>query len=150
MRQVFVFGLVATCAMTGCATATGGAEHGRLASASDPPSVRVRETRVVERGATEQGLAETSAHPARVVLDDSRFVVCWTTGTAGSGRRLMAQSLNASDGSARGAPVVVSPPGADVVGSARAETQDPRHVVATFVVSEGGALETRAVSLEAM
>src|SRR5579864_1163219 len=64
-----------------------------------------------------EGPSAPSTQPARVGLDGGRVFVCWTTGTIESGRHVMAQSLNAADGSPRGAPVMISPPDADVLGA---------------------------------
>jgi hypothetical protein len=84
---------------------------------------------------------------ARVVLDGGRFIVCWTRGSLESGNRALAQAFN-QDGSPRGAPVVISPPEADVVGTPRAVATGGGHVVATFAASAGGSFELVAVPLE--
>jgi hypothetical protein len=50
---------------------------------------------------------------------------------------------------AAGAPVVISPPDADVVGAPRAVSTDGRHIVATFVAATRGSFELLSVPSEA-
>jgi hypothetical protein len=84
---------------------------------------------------------------ARVVLEGGRFVMVWKRGTLEWGHRAMAQEFNA-DGSSRGAPVVISPPDVDVVGSLQALTTDGRHVVVTFAESSAKGFKLVAVPIE--
>jgi len=88
-----------------------------------------------------------STEATRVVLDGGRFIVCWTQESADGGRQAMAQ-MWAPNGSRIGAPVVISPPDADVFGAPNAVSADGRHVVVTFASTSGGSFDLRAVSLE--
>jgi hypothetical protein len=85
--------------------------------------------------------------PARVVLDDGHFVVVWTRGNPESSDEVVAQSFDAN-GTPRGAPVVVSPPEIDVMGSPHAVTTDGRHVVVTFAASNGQSFDALAVGVD--
>ncbi len=87
------------------------------------------------------------AGDARVVLDGGRFVMVWKRGTLEWGHRAMAQEFN-SDGSSRGAPVVISPADVDVVGSPQAVTTDGHHVVVTFAESSAKGFKLVAVPIE--
>ncbi len=87
----------------------------------------------------------------RVTLDGGTFIECWNeTGATESTARTIAQAFNASDGMARGEPVVVSPPGADVIGAPRAVKIDGRHAVVTFEADTGGAFALFATSIESI
>jgi hypothetical protein len=88
--------------------------------------------------------------PGPIVLDGGRFIVCWKTGDFERGYRAVAQTFNAADGSPRGAPVVISPPGLDVIGTPRAVKIDGHRAVATFEASTGEAFALFAVSIEAI
>jgi len=88
-----------------------------------------------------------STGPTRVELDSGRFLVCWTEQSTDGGRHAMAQ-LWARDGSPVGAPLVISPPEADVFGSPRAASSDGRHIVVTFTSALADGFELRVVSLE--
>jgi hypothetical protein len=88
-----------------------------------------------------------STEAARVVLDGRRFIVFWTRGSTELGRRALAQEFNA-DGSARGAPVVISPPDADVMGVPRAVKTSDGRVVATFIASSSDSFQLMAVPVE--
>jgi hypothetical protein len=83
----------------------------------------------------------------RVQLAGGHFVVLWTRGSAEWGYRALAQSFNAS-GTALGAPSVISPPGADVIGAPRGVTTDGHHVVATFATSSGDSFDVVAVPID--
>lgn len=85
---------------------------------------------------------------ARVVLDGGRFVLVWKRGDVEWGYRALAQEFGA-DGRAVGAPVLISPPDVDVVGSPQAVTTDGRHLVATFTVASENAFELMAVPINA-
>ena len=88
-----------------------------------------------------------STGPVRVELMDGRFVVCWTRPSADGGREAVAQMWTAS-GWRLGAPIVLSAPDSDVLGSVQAATTDGRHVLVTFPETSGTSFELRAVSLE--
>jgi hypothetical protein len=87
------------------------------------------------------------AWPDPIVLDGGRFIVCWKTGNFERGYRAVAQTF-AADGSPWGSPVVISPPGLDVIGTPRAVKIDGHRAVATFEASTGEAFALFAVSLE--
>jgi len=97
------------------------------------------------------GRSEAPAAPARgaarVELEGGRLVTLWTHENADGGRQVVAQMWTAS-GSRLGAPVVISPPDADVLGAPHAATIDGRHVLVTFAATAGESFELRAVSLE--
>jgi hypothetical protein len=109
-------------------------------------SVRVGESRLLERGTHLPSGAGTEGPAARLELDGARFVVCWTRGSVETGHRALAQTFDL-DGTPRGAPAVISPPGMDVVGAPRVVTTDGRHVVATFDGWSGRDYERVAVEL---
>jgi hypothetical protein len=110
--------------------------------------MRVGEVHVVgEPADPSPGALLRDGRAARVVLQNGRFLVCWTRGTDEAGHRALAQAFD-QDGSPRGAPVVISPPGVDVVGPPRAISRDGHRVVATFNAWSGGAFEVREVALE--
>jgi hypothetical protein len=90
------------------------------------------------------------ARPGTVVLDGGRIVACWKTGDFERGYRAVAQAFDASDGSPRGAPVVISPPGLDVIGTPRAVSVDGHRAVAAFEASTGEGFALFAVSIEAI
>jgi hypothetical protein len=93
------------------------------------------------------GAVARAAGDARVTLEGGRFVMVWKRGTLEWGHCAMAQEFNA-DGSARGAPVVISPPEVDVIGSPQAVTTDGQHVVVTFAESSGNGFKLVAVPIE--
>jgi hypothetical protein len=97
------------------------------------------------------GRSEAPAAPAtgaaRVALEGGRHVTFWTHENADGGRQVLAQMWTAS-GSRLGAPVVLSPADADVLGSPRAATTDGKHVLVTFAATADDSFELRAVSLE--
>jgi len=91
-----------------------------------------------------------STHVARVVVDEGGdFVECSTRGSIYSGHQAVVQAYNAN-GSLRGAPVVISPSDADVLGPPLAVTTDGRHIVATFTASRDGSFELIAVPIETL
>jgi hypothetical protein len=94
--------------------------------------------------------APVDVRPDPIVLDGGRFIVCWKTGDFEWGYRAVAQAFSAVDGSPQGAPVVISPPGLDVIGMPRAIKIDGRRALATFEASSGGSFALYAVSLEAI
>jgi hypothetical protein len=141
--------LAAALGLSGC-TATMSAQHGESDFSSSMHrgscSVRVGESRMLERGTALASGVAAEGPAARVELDGARFVVCWTRGSVETGHRALAQTFDL-DGTPRGAPAVISPPGMDVVGAPRAVTTDGRHVVATFDGWSGGDYERVAVEL---
>lgn len=112
----------------------------RLAPASLDPVFSAEEPAAAKEQAP-------SREATRVLLDDGHFVVFWTRGSVETGYRALAQSFK-QDGSPCGAPVVISPPDLDVVGSPRAVATDGSHVVATFAGSMDGSFQVLAVPLE--
>ena len=93
------------------------------------------------------GAVSAPAGDARVTLEGGRFVMVWKRGTLEWGHRAMAQEFNA-DGSSRGAPVLISPPEVDVMGSPQAVTTDGQHVVVTFTESSSNGFRLVAVPIE--
>jgi hypothetical protein len=83
--------------------------------------------------------AEGAAAPVesvRVSVDGRRHVVAlWKSGDGEHGYRVMAQAFNASENAPRGAPVAISPIGADVVGPVSAASVDGHRVLAAFAAS---------------
>jgi hypothetical protein len=96
-------------------------------------------------GAVDPSPVDTQPRPA---LDGGRFVACWKIGDFERGYRAVAQTFDATDGSPQGAPVVISPPGLDVIGTPRAVNIDGHRAVATFEASTGEAFALFAVSIE--
>jgi hypothetical protein len=141
--------LVAALGLSGCANLSG-PQRGEPDFSSSirrgSSSVRVGESRLLERGTHLPSGAGTEGPAARLELDGARFVVCWTRGSVETGHRALAQTFDL-DGTPRGAPAVISPPGMDVLGAPRAVTSDGRHVVATFDGWSGGDYERVAVEL---
>ncbi|HXX68894.1 MAG TPA: hypothetical protein VEK07_17030 [Polyangiaceae bacterium] len=88
-----------------------------------------------------------AATPARVALEGGRFVLVWKRGSADWGYRALAQEF-ASNGTALGVPVPISPPNVDVMGMPQAVTTDGRHVVATFAGATDRSVELMAVPIE--
>jgi hypothetical protein len=142
--------LVAALGTSGCTANLSGAQHAEPDFSSSirrgSCSVRVGESRLLERGTRPASGAGVEGPAARVELDGARFVVCWTRGSVETGHRALAQTFDL-DGTPRGAPAVISPPGMDVVGAPHAVTSDGRHVVATFDGWSGGGYERVAVEL---
>jgi hypothetical protein len=87
--------------------------------------------------------------PQTVALADGSAAVLWTEGTTEWGRRAMAQSFEV-DGSPRGAPVVVSTPEMDVIGTPVGLAVDGHRVVATFYAAEGDEFDLVAVSIDGL
>jgi hypothetical protein len=142
--------LTAVLGLSGCAANLSGPQHGESDFSSSIRrglcSVRVGESRLLERGTKLASGSAVEGPAARVELDGSRFVVCWTRGSTATGHRALAQTFDL-DGTPRGAPAVISPPGMDVVGAPRAITTDGRHIVATFDGWSRGDYERVAVEL---
>jgi hypothetical protein len=88
-----------------------------------------------------------STGAARVLLPSGRFLMIWKRGSAEWGYRAMAQEFGAG-GSPYGAPVIISQPDVDVVGSPQAVTTDGQHVVATFAAASDSGFKLVAVPLE--
>jgi hypothetical protein len=119
-------------------------ERGRLVvTRIDPASLDLLSR---EQNGRSQAPSAPSTNPTRVVLDDGRFLVCWTHENPDGGRQVLAQ-MWAANGSRLGAPVVISPADADVFGAPHAVSTDGRHVVVTFAATSGESFELRAVSL---
>jgi hypothetical protein len=94
-----------------------------------------------------QSASGASTHVARVIVDDGGgFVECSTRGSIYSGHQAVVQAFHAN-GSVRGAPVVISPSDADVIGPPLAVTTDGRHIVATFTAARAGSFELIAVPI---
>jgi hypothetical protein len=114
-------------------------------------SVSTLDTTTLKPHSTERDWDATSESgppgSTRVVLDDGHFVVLWTRPSVEWGNRALAQTFNAS-GWPLGAPVVISPRDADVVGTPRAVTTDGRHVVATFAAATDGTFAVLAVPID--
>jgi hypothetical protein len=144
-----VLGLVATLGVAGCALTNVGAERDFSGVARrSPPSLQAGEARVLDTRVNPMAYERVATRGAtRVTLAGGRFVVFWTRGSLEWGRRALAQAYN-QDGSPRGAPVVISPPDADVMVAPRAVTTDGRHIVATFVAATGGSFELLSVPIE--
>jgi hypothetical protein len=88
-----------------------------------------------------------STGAARVLLPGGRFLMIWKRGSTEWGHRAMAQEFGAG-GSPFGAPVTISPPDIDVVGSPQAVTTDGQHLVVTFAAASDSGFELVAVPLE--
>jgi hypothetical protein len=95
------------------------------------------------------GAAPPQTEPVRVAVDGGRHVIAlWKEGDAEHGYRLMARAFNSIDDSPRGAPVAVSPVGADVAGPLNAVRLDSHRVIAAFAASTAdGAFAAYAVPL---
>jgi hypothetical protein len=97
--------------------------------------------------------AERPAMPAsravRAVLADGTFIVCWKSGDAEQGYRLMAQAWTAG-GSPLGQPAAVSPPEMDVLGAPQVTAIDGGRAIATFATSDGNRAELVAVPLQVL
>ncbi len=133
-------------AADGSSVAVTFAERGRqqVVAKLDPASLNLVSS---EKEGRSEAPAAPVAGAVRVQLQDGRFVECWTRENADGGRQAIAQMWSAS-GSRLGAPLVMSAPDADVIGSPRAATTDGRHVLVTFAATAGESFELRAVSLE--
>jgi hypothetical protein len=95
----------------------------------------------------DQGASSAPTHVARVVVDEGGdFVECSTRGSIYSGHQAIVQAFHAN-GSLRGAPVIISPSDADVIGPPLAVTTDGRHIVATFTAARAGSFELIAVPI---
>jgi hypothetical protein len=147
-----VLGLIATLGVAGCASTSVEADRGERdfsgATRRSAPSLQAGKARVLGTRVNPMAHERAATKGAsRVTLDGGRFVVFWTRGSLEWGRRALAQAYN-QDGSPRGAPVVISPPDADVMVAPRAVTTDGRHIVATFVAATGGSFELLSVPIE--
>jgi hypothetical protein len=121
------------------------AERGRSHLVARLDAASLETLSVAPQDSTEYTPPATAA--ARVVLDDGRFVVCWTRGSIEWGHRALAQEFN-QDGSPRGAPVVISSPDVDVMGAPGAAAAGGGRVVATFAASSSSGVQLVAVPLE--
>ena len=150
MRSGVALGVLTALMGLGCAaveTRTQGAERdfsGLTRRAN--PSLLAGPAHVVE-ARVRPGLPLQTSHASRVDLDGGRFVVCWTRGGVEEGRRALAQAFK-GDGSPLGAPIVISPPGVDVVEMPRAVATDGNHVVATFAAASDRSVDILAVLIE--
>jgi hypothetical protein len=93
--------------------------------------------------------AMPSSEAARTVLANGRFIVCWKSGDAERGYRLMAQAWTGG-GSPIGRPVVVSSADVDVLGAPQVAALEGERAVATYSVMNGDRAELLAVSLEVL
>lgn len=151
MRAIAASGVIMACTVLGCAsveTSSPGAERDFSGVLRRPnPSLRVGEAQVIDRHFP-PSMALQDATATRVELDRGRFIVGWTRGSSGGGRRALAQVFRV-DGSPLGAPVVISPPDVDVVGGVTMASTSGQQAMATFVVASGNAFELVKVSVEA-
>jgi hypothetical protein len=85
----------------------------------------------------------------RAVLADGSFIVCWKSGDAEQGYRLMAQAWTAG-GSPVGSPAAVSPPEMDVLGAPQVTAIGGDRAIATFATSQGNRAELVAVPLQVL
>jgi hypothetical protein len=93
--------------------------------------------------------AAPSTEPARVVFHDGRFIVCWKSGDAERGYRVMAQAWTGG-GESLGSPVAISPADSDVLGAPQVVGVDGDHAVATFAAVDGNRTQLLAVSLQVL
>jgi hypothetical protein len=118
--------------------------HEQMVTRLDPASLELLSSEQTWR-------SELASAPAtdlvRVELEGGHFLVCWTRVSADGGHEAVAQMWTAG-GSSLGAPMVISPPDADVFGAPQAATADGRHVLVTFPETSGESFELRAVSLQ--
>jgi hypothetical protein len=145
--------IVGMTAATGCARATAGAVRGPLdlpTAAGEPSALRVGEVRVINGhlNLRSHRRAEGQLEDVeRITLNDGGYVLCWTTGTIEQGRSALAQSF-AADGSPRGAPVVISRPDVDVMGTPRASIKKVEGlIVTTFAAAYAGSIALVEVPL---
>jgi hypothetical protein len=103
----------------------------------------------LETAAPAERPAMPSSGAARTVLANGRFIVCWKSGDAERGYRLMAQAWTGG-GSPIGRPVVVSSSDVDVLGAPQVAALEGERAVATYSVMNGDRAELLAVSLEVL
>ncbi len=103
----------------------------------------------LESGQPAERAAAPSTEPARVVFHDGRFIVCWKSGDAERGYRVMAQAWNGG-GDSLGAPVAISPVDSDVLGAPQVVAIDADHAIATFAAVDGSRTQLLAVSLQVL
>jgi hypothetical protein len=103
----------------------------------------------LESGQPAERAAAPSTEPARVVFRDGRFIVCWKSGDAERGYRVMAQAWTGG-GESLGAPVAISPVDSDVLGAPQVVAIDADHAVATFAAVDGSRTQLLAVSLQVL
>lgn len=116
----------------------------RTVTRMDSESLRVVSSKPSGSSDDSTGSTQTSA---RVELEGGRFVLVWKRGSVEWGYRALAQEFRA-DGSPLGAPVVISPPDVDVMGSPQAVSTDGRNLVATFTGASEKSIELVAVPIE--
>jgi hypothetical protein len=90
-----------------------------------------------------------SRRPGRVVFRNGRFIECWKSGDAEHGYRVVAQAWTAG-GDRIGAPINLSPPDADVLGTPRVVSVDDSHAVVAFTAVDGDKTELLAVPLQVL
>jgi hypothetical protein len=90
-----------------------------------------------------------SFEAVRAVLANGRFIVCWKSGDAERGYRLMAQAWTGG-GSPIGHPVALSSSDVDVLGAPQVAALDGDRAVATYSVMNGDRAELLAVSLQVL
>jgi hypothetical protein len=145
--------VVGMLAGTGCARATGTAVRGPVdlpAAGSEPSSIRVGESHVVNSHPNLRALrrGEAQGHDVeRVVMSDGGYILCWMAGTPEQGRTAVAQSFN-PDGSSRGAPVVISRPEVDVMGTPQVAIKNGEQIVATFAAAYESSIALVEVPLD--
>lgn len=120
--------------------------HPRGAAAVDRLNPATLE--LLSRAPAATGTVPPGVESVRVAVDGDRHVIAvWKSGDGEHGYRVIAQAFNASDNAPRGAPVAVSPVGADVPGPLNAADVDGHRVLVAFAVSAGDHFEAYAVPL---
>jgi hypothetical protein len=103
----------------------------------------------LETPAPAEDPAPESGHAVRAALGAGRFIVCWKSGSAEQGYRVMAQAWSAG-GDPLGAPVAISPADADVLGSPEMLPVDGDRALATFAAVQEDRTEVLAVELKVL
>jgi hypothetical protein len=127
----------------------------RFAHPRQGAEVRLDSTSLDVRSVTTDGIkvghSTVNVQPDRVALDGGTFIVCWNEREdAESPDHAVVQASNAADGLPRGAPVVISPPDVDVIGTPRAVKIDGHHAVVMFVADTGGSFALYAVAVDSI
>jgi hypothetical protein len=134
------------------ARARSGGAVAHLDGTSLAPSAPAAETTPavgLASGQPAERAAAPSTEPARAVFDDGRFIVCWKSGDAERGYRVMAQAWSGG-GESLGAPVAISPVDSDVLGAPQVVAMGADHAVATFAAVDGSRTQLLAVSLQVL
>jgi hypothetical protein len=91
------------------------------------------------------------SRPDRVTLDGDTFIVCSNRrGNPESPNRAVVQAFDVTDGLPGGAPVVISPPDVNVIGTPQAVKIDNHRAVVTFEADTGGSFALFAVPVESL